>query len=441
MSYMADDLVSFKSLMSLAVEFLNRRAKLARMKLREHKVLIGTIFPPVEMIFAGGAYPVFPIRMERFGDDPFLKVLDLASSTLGWRNVVNFLSFARRFDSKDIIGYIMDNIISKINKEYNFMYDLAEEEGITTDSCYGIKAVYGMLAHKGKNLDGIFNYTIRCSAWEKMYEANQKFTKGFWVDVPLRKTEKGRQMLLDDLYRFSEDLEKLTGKPITNNSLREISQITNECKEYSMKIIHEIALGDTYPCKPTTLAEFLSLIEIAFEDYLSDAKLLLKILKGMYNEMKERINKTEYAVDVSKMPKVLLTPRFGGWDSETHNFVASYGGRMIYADWEIIGMFEKIKTTGDMFENYADYLMETVSLFGVNNDEHTDRILNFVVNNNVDAVIYNQLFGCHSLTTGYPLLKQKLLREEIPSTMINFNKIGENLQQTKTRVEALMELI
>ncbi len=33
------------------------------------------------------------------------------------------------------------------------------------------------------------------------------------------------------------------------------------------------------------------------------------------------------------------------------------------------------------------------------------------------------------------------MKEEIPSTLITFNKIGENEEQLKTRIEALMELL
>ena len=85
--------------------------------------------------------------------------------------------------------------------------------------------------------------------------------------------------------------------------------------------------------------------------------------------------------------------------------------------------------------------MDTVDGFGLTNEEHANNILKFALENKIDAVVYNQLFGCHSLTASYPALKKKLIREGIPSTLVNFNKIGENTGQMKTRIEALMELL
>jgi len=60
---------------------------------------------------------------------------------------------------------------------------------------------------------------------------------------------------------------------------------------------------------------------------------------------------------------------------------------------------------------------------------------------NVDGIIFNQLFGCHSLSNCYPMLREKVRRKlEIPITSINFNKIGENVEQVKTRLGAYTEM-
>jgi benzoyl-CoA reductase/2-hydroxyglutaryl-CoA dehydratase subunit BcrC/BadD/HgdB len=67
--------------------------------------------------------------------------------------------------------------------------------------------------------------------------------------------------------------------------------------------------------------------------------------------------------------------------------------------------------------------------------------MKFVRENKIDEVIYNQLFGCHSISTAYNRLKKNLIAEGIPSTMVSFNNVGENVEQTKTRSVALMELL
>lgn len=442
MSQIVDDLVNFKSLVRLSLAFLSGREKLRNLKLNEHKHLIGTVFPPVEFAFAVGAYPVFPIRMQSLGNQKLLNLMNKTGGVFGWDTLTKGMGLFKKIDNQNILTDLVEGVFSQYMAEYNRFRDITDPLGIPSDSCYGIRAIYGMNAEKGKNLSANLNFSIRCSSFEKLYESTRKFVKnGLMANVPLRGTPKGKEMLVADLYDISDELEKITGRPVSNNSLQKVCITTNQCKDYSSKIIHDIALGDTYPCSPVTISEFLLLIEMSFMDYLSDADLFLEILKEIYKEMSDHKRNTEFAVDVSKIPKILFVPRFGGSDPLAHKYASEIGGRIIYADWEILGYFSRIKTTGDMFENYADYLINTISGFGVNNEENTSHIADFAVNNGIDGVIYNQLFGCHSLTSSYRDLRKKLMKEEIPSTLITFNKIGENQEQLKTRIEALMELL
>jgi len=61
---------------------------------------------------------------------------------------------------------------------------------------------------------------------------------------------------------------------------------------------------------------------------------------------------------------------------------------------------------------------------------------------NVDGLIFIQVFGCHSISNCYNMLREKIRSElEIPTTVLNFNKIGENIEQVKTRLEAFYETL
>jgi len=60
---------------------------------------------------------------------------------------------------------------------------------------------------------------------------------------------------------------------------------------------------------------------------------------------------------------------------------------------------------------------------------------------NADGLVFFQLFGCHSISNCYSMLREKIRRDlEIPTTSITFNKIGENVEQVKTRLGAFMEM-
>lgn len=441
MDEITQDLLKNKSLINLAIEFINSREYLKSLKLTHKKHLIGAVMPNIELISAAGGYPVFPIRMLPFGESSLLHAISLGKTLLGGDLFGNIFQFISKLDSTNTISKLIQDLIDGIFNQYNQVFQLGvDREGIPTDECYGIKVMSGIYSEKGKNLSGTFHSSIRCSTWEKSYETWSKFAPAIFIDIPPYDTPENRQLALKEVIYASERLEQIIGQSVTNNSLRKIAEITNECKDYSWKII-QLALGDYIPLHPVSMAEILALIEICFQDYLSDPARFRDILKQMYLEMDMNVRNKQNVYDARKLKRIFFTPRFGGWEHQIENFAFENGGRVVYADWFLYGFMNKIKTTGDMFENYAEYLLKLVIDFGCNNKNNVENIMKIVRENNIDGVIYNQLFGCHSVSTAYTRLKKKLIVEGIPSTMISFNNVGENVEQTKTRVVALMELL
>jgi benzoyl-CoA reductase/2-hydroxyglutaryl-CoA dehydratase subunit BcrC/BadD/HgdB len=238
-------------------------------------------------------------------------------------------------------------------------------------------------------------------------------------------------------------LEEITGNVVSDNSLKKQFRIGNQVKRFYKTILYEISTSDFYPCNPATFAEILALLGLSFQDYNSNAQRYLENMSHLVNEMRERIKK-KMGMDVSKFPRILLTPVFGGWEPETQEILYELGGRTIYADWEILKFLEEIDASpsSDPIEEYANYIMN-VNINGVGCDQEalTDSYIEAAKNLEVDGLVFNQVFGCHSVSNCYAMLRKKIRTElEIPTTVINFNKIGENVEQIKTRLGAFMEM-
>ena len=109
---------------------------------------------------------------------------------------------------------------------------------------------------------------------------------------------------------------------------------------------------------------------------------------------------------------------------------------------ELLSSYLKELKVSDPVEAYAHYLMNaTVNGIGCDNDALSDSYMRIAKKLNVEGLIFIQLFGCHSISNCFTMLKEKIRRElEIPSIAINFNKIGENVEQVKTRLGAFMEM-
>ena len=449
MSLIADEIVRFSSVLKIAYNFLTGRAYLKRKKFREKQKLVSVPLPFSDLPFAAGAVPVFPIRMHNFTINQYLTYLGTASNIFGWERVSNFLGFVKNLgisEASKIVDGIIEDVIREINEKYNEMYDIGIEGGISSDFCYGLKSLVGMNLTKSRNVDAYMNVTIRCSAFNKYLEslsAMNNEPRPIWIDIPPRNIGNALELLTDNVSHALNDFELLTGNTISDNMLRNHFNISNQVKRAYKTIIYDISASDFYPCNPATFSEIMSLLNITFIDYNSNAARYRDNMNSLVNEMRERIRK-RIGMDVSDMPRIFVTPMFGGWEPKSHDYIYELGGRALYADWGLLKLLEEIpiSPSNNPVEEYARFLLNaTETGIGCDNDKLTDSYLRMAKELNADGVVFIQLFGCHSISNCYRMLRDKVRKElEIPITAITFNKIGENIEQVKTRIGAFMEM-
>ncbi|MFX1277634.1 MAG: 2-hydroxyacyl-CoA dehydratase, partial [Promethearchaeota archaeon] len=219
--------------------------------------------------------------------------------------------------------------------------------------------------------------------------------------------------------------------------------VANDIRKYYKTILYDISSSEFYPCNPATFSEILVILNNSFQDYNSNAIRYRDNMASLVNEMKERI-RNKIGMDVGKMPRILITPMFGGWEPKSHEIIYELGGRALYADWDMLYLLEDIPINKiqDPVEAYAHYLMNaTVEGIGCDNETLSDSYMRIAKKLNVDGLVFIQLFGCHSISNCFTMLKEKVRRNlEIPIITLNFNKIGENVEQVKTRLGAFMEM-
>ena len=449
MSLIAEEIIQFSSALRIAYNLLNGRNYLKRKKFREKKKLVAVTLPFSDLAFASGTIPVFPIRMHKFEISRYLAYLGSASSIFGWNTVSNFLGFIRNLGINEvskIVDEIIEDVVDGLNKKYNEMYDVGIENGISSDFCYGLKSLVGMHVTKGRNVDACLNVTIRCSAYNKYLESLKSINeapKQIWIDIPPRNLGNTIELLTDNISNALNEFEKLTGNSVSDNDMRAHFKIGNQIKRSYKNIIYDISASDFYPCNPATFSEIMALLSITYQDYNSNAVRYRDNIVSLEKEMRERIRKG-IGMDVSKMPRIFVTPMFGGWEPKTHEILYELGGRTLYADWELLKFLEEIPAGSNTnpSEEYARFLMRaTETGIGCDNDKLTESYLRMASDLNADGIIFFQLFGCHSISNCYAMLREKVRRElEIPITAITFNKIGDNVEQVKTRLGAFMEM-
>ncbi|MFX1441897.1 MAG: 2-hydroxyacyl-CoA dehydratase [Promethearchaeota archaeon] len=447
MSIYADDVVSFTSVLKIAYNFLTGREYLRKKKIRERKNLISVALGFPDLVFAADSIPVLPIRMESFKINKTLLALNSATSFLGWDLTSKLLEQLRKFDVLKVADHIISDVISSTNKKYNEMYDLAEENAVPTELCYGIKTLYGMHISKGKDINANLNFAIRCSEWNRFSESLKLIVPNqIWIDIPPKEignNKRALEIMVDNLKRAITEIENITGNVITDNSLKKQYRIGNQVKRFYKTVLYEISASDFYPCNPATFAEILALLTITFQDYNSNAQRYLENMSQLVKEMRERI-RNRIGMDVSNMPRIILTPMYGGWEPYIHEIIYELGGRVLYADWDILGFLEEIPVSNnsDPIEDYARFLLDASRKgIGCDSENLTKSYIKTAKKVNIDGFIFNQVFGCHTLSNIYSTLQQRIRNElDIPAFVISFKKIGEDVEQIRTQLSSFMQM-
>jgi len=241
--------------------------------------------------------------------------------------------------------------------------------------------------------------------------------------------------MYEELQKLIKHLESLTGNVIQDEVLREKIQMANEIKANYRQILYYLKEPTKMPLSPYAYMQLLALLTISFVDYLSAIKYFNKNLTKLIKELN-----TRKKIDYSDVPKILLVPVFSGSEPDLPQIINDLGGCLIQADNLAYKMLDPIKTEGDLIDNYGEYLLNSHAVWSSSKNIVASWI-DLAKDLKVDGVVFNKLVGCTTLTPTYRLFKDTVSKLDIPSTVIDFNRIGENLAQLKNKLGNFIEII
>ncbi len=103
-------------------------------------------------------------------------------------------------------------------------------------------------------------------------------------------------------------------------------------------------------------------------------------------------------------------------------------------------MLNPIDTSGDILKNYAKFLIQ-FELTWKDNTTLVDRYISVAKKYHLDGILFNNMYGCKSITPSLRLFKEKVQEFDLQLVDIGFQNIGDNLEQTKTRIGAVLEIL
>ncbi|MHA1651440.1 MAG: 2-hydroxyacyl-CoA dehydratase family protein, partial [Candidatus Helarchaeota archaeon] len=344
-----------KNFLKLTIQFYSGKTQLKIARRTRKKVIAMPLPVGVELVFAAEATPIFPCRIGDYSSMPFLRIARLYQNLFGWNLLTRGIKFLRPFVGTEFFSEVIDQFLINLYKTYEYYIDYAENEGAPLDACFGTRLLLGAIWPQLKNIHATLGYGTRCNWFSKVFEEISEKQPLVLIEIPNVPAKHGKEMMIESLKIVIDKLEKITGNTITNESLRKQVLIANKIKENYLKIL-EIWSKERIRLHPLTYTNLLSLLHIAFTDFLCNPKFFNQTLQQLQQDLQKIPKNGGY--DTSDMPKLILVNAFGGYEPHLPEIMDNLGGRLLIADWEVLKVLTPIKTQGDMIENYASALLQ-----------------------------------------------------------------------------------
>jgi benzoyl-CoA reductase/2-hydroxyglutaryl-CoA dehydratase subunit BcrC/BadD/HgdB len=318
------------------------------------------------------------------------------------------------------------------------------EKFIPRNTCALIKAFMGF------KLAGLCPYVeltdllvgeTTCDGKKKAYEIFNEITKKVYVmEIPNKKGEDGRRLWRNEVMRFAEKLEELTGKKIDLEKLKAASRIVNEKR----KALQRLSLLRSYDPALISGLDALLVNQVSFYD---DPGRFTTKVNDLCDELDQRV-KTGIGVAEKGRPRVLISGSPMAIPNWKVHAIVEGSGAVVVGEESCVGernfrtlLDEDFSSLQEGMQKIADRYMTINCACFTPNDERLTNIIDLARRLKVDGIIHYAIQFC----TPYLIeaFKVKKVAEVIgiPFLRIETDYSMEDIGQLKTRIEAFLEII
>ncbi|HCJ67768.1 MAG TPA: 3-hydroxyacyl-ACP dehydratase [Elusimicrobia bacterium] len=316
------------------------------------------------------------------------------------------------------------------------------EKFIPRNTCALIKAFMGFklagLCPYVESTDLIVGETT-CDGKKKAYEIFNEITKKVYVmEIPNMKTEEDRKLWLNEVRKFKEKMEEISGKKITLNDLKKASSTVNKKRE-ALQRLSKLRSADPAPISGL---DALLVNQVAFYD---DPLRFTEMTDRLCAELEERV-KQGVGVTKKGTPRIIISGSPIAIPNWKLHAVTEGSGAVVVGEESCVGernhrelLDENFTTVDEALGKISSrYLTIDCACFTPNN-ERPDNIKSLVERLGADGIIHYSLQFC----TPYMMEAYKVEKtlKSIPFMRLETDYSMEDMGQIKTRVEAFLETI
>lgn len=409
--------------------------------LQAHDALLGVLGKAYQEIFL--SQPDRPAAMQYFdfvmSEVHGLRIKELLDAKAEGRKVIGSYCV---FVPEELI-LAVDAVSVGLCAGAEFAFELAEEK-VPRNTCALIKSAFGFKMGKVCPYLEASDMVVgenTCDGKKKSYEELSKLIPNLYVmDLPQMKSERGRDILKSEYRRFLEELENMSGRKVTVESLKKGIETVNSKR----RAVHRLAHLRDAAAAPISGLDSLLINQIYFYD---DPVRFTESVNKVCDELEERI-KNNIAVRPANTPRILVS----GCPMAVPNWkvpaVIESENAVIVGEESCVGergtrnlSSSEGGTVEELLENIVDRYFEIDCAVFTPNEARLKHIKEMYEAYNADGVLHYNLQFCQPYQIETTNIEERLEAEGIPVLRLDTDYSGEDDGQIRTRVEAFIERI
>lgn len=318
------------------------------------------------------------------------------------------------------------------------------EKVLPRNTCALIKSAFGFKLGKVcpyiESADMIVGENT-CDGKKKSYEVLNTLVPNLYVmDLPQTKSAEGRSLLRAEYERFKTAVEELTGVTIDAARLKKGIEIVNNKR----KAVHRLAQLRKADPAPISGLDALLINQVYFYD---DPVRFTDSVNKICDELEKRISEGE-GVAPKGSPRVLLSGCPMAVPNWKVPWVIESSGAVIVGEESCVGE-RGTRNLTDASGNSVDELMDAIvdrhfqvdcAIFTPNPDR-LEHVKQMSCDYNANGIIHYGLQFCQPYQMESMPVEKSLEESGVPTLRIDTDYSMEDVEQIKTRVEALLERI
>lgn len=279
-----------------------------------------------------------------------------------------------------------------------------------------------------------------CDGKKKMFEILNQYQPVYVMEVPNKKTQRSRQLWLEEVADFKDVIEKLTENTVTAENLKQAIDNVNNRRRALQRLYN---LRKVKPV-PVSGKDALLVTQVSFYD---DVKRNTEMVNALCEELDERVRAGE-GVAPANARRILISGSpmaIPNW--KLHHIIES-AGAVVVCEESCTGtrfFSDLVESTGDGLDEQmnavANRYMNIHCACFTPNDERVDDIVRLAKEYQVDGVVHYNLQFCHTYATEAVRVEKRLEDEGIPLLRIETDYSDEDTGQLKNRIDAFLEMI